>query len=333
MNSLIPKPQNPDLSELSVASEVSILTSAQYHQLSDVPPAIEWFANIDNPQTRRAYENDLRGFMKFVGFDRPQDFRTVTRSHVLAWRKTLEEKSLAGATIRRKLAALASLFEHLCESNAVTHNPVKGVKRPVVESQQGKTPALGDAQARALLSAPDAGTLKGKRVRAILATLLYHGLRREELTKLKVKDYCQTRRGVAHLRVQGKGGKMRFVPTHPGTLTLIEEYLEAAGHGQDADAPLFRPVKNNVHGHTLTALTPDSVYFEVVLKYLKKLSITGENMGPHVMRATAATNALDNGADIAKVQEWLGHANIATTRIYDHRKTRPEDSPTFKVSY
>jgi len=38
-------------------------------------------------------------------------------------------------------------------------------------------------------------------------------------------------------------------------------------------------------------------------------------------------------ADIAKVQEWLGHANIATTRIYDHRRTRPEDSPTFKVSF
>jgi len=42
-------------------------------------------------------------------------------------------------------------------------------------------------------------------------------------------------------------------------------------------------------------------------------------------------NALDHQADIAKVQEWLGHANIATTRIYDHRRTRPEDSPTFKV--
>jgi integrase/recombinase XerD len=45
------------------------------------------------------------------------------------------------------------------------------------------------------------------------------------------------------------------------------------------------------------------------------------------------SNALDHQADIAKVQEWLGHANIATTRIYDHRKTRPEDSPTFKVAY
>ncbi|MGO9389719.1 tyrosine-type recombinase/integrase [Rhodoblastus sp.] len=55
-------------------------------------------------------------------------------------------------------------------------------------------------------------------------------------------------------------------------------------------------------------------------------------IGAHAPRATAATNALDHQADIAKVQEWLGHANIATTRIYDHRRTRPEDSPTFKVA-
>ena len=45
-----------------------------------------------------------------------------------------------------------------------------------------------------------------------------------------------------------------------------------------------------------------------------------------MLRATAATNALDHQADIAKVQEWLGHAKIATTRIYDHRRTRPKDS-------
>jgi integrase/recombinase XerD len=102
MNPLIPKPQNSDLSEIPNESDLSVLTSAQYRQLSNVPPAIEWFANIDNPQTRRAYENDLRGFMKFVGIHQPEDFRTASRAHVLAWRKTLEEKSLAGATIRRK---------------------------------------------------------------------------------------------------------------------------------------------------------------------------------------------------------------------------------------
>jgi integrase/recombinase XerD len=54
-------------------------------------------------------------------------------------------------------------------------------------------------------------------------------------------------------------------------------------------------------------------------------------IGAHALRATAATNALDHQAGIAKIQEWLGHANIPTTRIYDHRKTRPGDSPTSGV--
>jgi integrase/recombinase XerD len=56
-----------------------------------------------------------------------------------------------------------------------------------------------------------------------------------------------------------------------------------------------------------------------------------ERFAPHALRATETTNALDHEADIAKVQEWLGHANFATTRLYDRRRTRPEDSPTFKV--
>ncbi|EPN16344.1 phage integrase family site specific recombinase, partial [Pseudomonas syringae pv. actinidiae ICMP 18804] len=55
--------------------------------------------------------------------------------------------------------------------------------------------------------------------------------------------------------------------------------------------------------------------------------------GVHGLRATAATNALEHEADIAKVQVWLGHANISTTRIYDRRQNRAEDSPTFKVKY
>ena len=54
------------------------------------------------------------------------------------------------ASIRHRLAALSSLFEYLCEKNALTHNPVKGVKRPPVESYEGKSPVLGDHQARAV---------------------------------------------------------------------------------------------------------------------------------------------------------------------------------------
>jgi integrase/recombinase XerD len=306
-----------------------LLTAAEFHQLADVPPEVEWFANLSNPSTRRAYENAVKDFMRFTGITRPEEFRTVTRAHIIAWRDDLVRRGLGGSTIRHRLASLASLFEYLCEKNAVTHNPVKGVERPKTESGEGKTPALGDHQARKLLDAPPDDTIKSKRDRAILSTLLFHALRREELCKLKVKDFRHARKGVPHLRVSGKGGKTRYLPLHPGTNALIHDYLAAAGHDADENGALFRSVSNNRAGQPARAITGDGIY-KLVRVYS---ALLGFEIGAHALRATAATNALDHQADIAKVQEWLGHANIATTRIYDHRRTRPEDSPTFKVAY
>ncbi len=314
---------------VSPPSSTRLLTDAAFQRLAEVPPEAEWFANIDNPQTRRSYKNALQDFMVFTGINNPEEFRSVTRAHIIAWRDELAERDLSGMTIRHRLAALSSLFEYLCEKNTVTHNPVKGVKRPAVESYEGKTPALGDHQARRLLNTLDGGSLKSKRDRAILATLLYHALRRDELCRLKVKDFKQERRGVPHLKVSGKGGKTRYVPLHPAASGLIHEYLDDAGHALEDNGALFRSVSNNRVQGSQKAITPDAIY-KMVQKYSEQL---GFKIGAHTLRATAATNALDHQADIAKVQEWLGHANIATTRIYDHRKTRPEDSPTFKVMY
>jgi integrase/recombinase XerD len=321
-----------------IAPAERLLTAERFRRLSDVPPEAEWFANIRNPSTKRAYENAIRDFMGFTGIVRAEEFRTVTRAHVIAWRDDIARREIGlpgnirnpeGSTIRHRLAALSSLFEYLCDRNAVSHNPVKGVKRPKAESGEGKTPALGDHQARELLTAPGAETVKEKRDRAILSTLLCHALRREELCKLKVRDFRHARRGVPHLRVSGKGEKTRYLPLHPGTNELIHDYLEAAGHGADENGALFRPIRNNRTGRLDKALDPAMIY-RLVRGYSAAL---GFEIGAHALRATAATNALDHQADIAKVQEWLGHANIATTRIYDHRTTRPEDSPTFKVTY
>src|SRR5665213_3640796 len=314
---------------IKVTVKTRLLTAAEFQRLAEVPPEVEWFANIRNAGTRRAYENAIKDFMVFAGIKRPEEFRSVTRAHVIAWRDDLGERILSGTTIRHRLAALSSLFQYLCDKNAVTHNPVKGVKRPKNESEEGKTPALGDHQARKLLVAPDEESLKGIRDRAILATLLYHALRREELCKLKVKDFKHERRGVAYLKVSGKGEKTRYLPLHAAASGLILEYLAAAEHGEDDTGALFRPVRNNRTGLLHESITPDGVY-KLVRKYS---ALLGFEIGAHALRATAATNALDHQADIAKVQEWLGHANISTTRIYDHRKTRPEDSPTFKVKY
>jgi integrase len=246
----------------------------------------------------------------------------------------MEARALSPATIRRKLSALSSLFDYLCERNAVAGNPVDGVKRPMANGNEGSTPALGDAQARRLLEAPDPDTLKGVRDRAILATLLYHGIRREELCLLRVRD-MQSRQGVMHFRIHGKRSKIRFVPVHPMAQRLIEEYLMWAKHGGELDGSLFRPVKNNRTGTLDKHLEPGSVYRNIVSKYGRATGINAEVIGlcVHSLRATAATNALSHEADIAKVQEWLGHANVSTTRLYDRRKSKPEDSPTFHVKY
>src|SRR6202453_4107645 len=160
-------------------TKIRPLPAAEFQRLSKVPPEVEWFKNIRNPNTKRAYENAIRDFMLFTGIKRPEEFRIVTPAHVIAWRDDLGERVLNGTTIRHRLAAVSSLFQHLCDKNAVNHNPVKGVKRPRTETEEGKTPAIADHQARKLLVAPAEKSLKGIRDRAILATLLYHALRRE----------------------------------------------------------------------------------------------------------------------------------------------------------
>ena len=92
-----------------VPNEGRLLTAAEFQDLADVPPEVEWFANILNKHTKRAYMNDVNDFMLFVGIKRPEEFRNVARSHVIAWRKTFETrgkdgKPLAASTARRAAA-------------------------------------------------------------------------------------------------------------------------------------------------------------------------------------------------------------------------------------
>lgn len=313
----------------------TLLTAAEFQQLSDMPAESEWFKNLDNEHTERAYKAVIKDFMLFAGIDRLDKFRLVTRAHVIAWRDDLYSRTsrtgekLRKVTVRHRLSALSSLYSYLCDKHAVLHNPCLGVKRPAIVQKTGRTPAIADRQARDLLNAPNSKKLKGKRDRAILAALLYHGLRRTELSRLTVSDYRFQIEGVPHLRVEGKGDKERLVPLHEFAADLIDDYLDAAGHGGDEGGALFRPLRIGRGTGMEKAITPDGVY-KVVREYG---AVIGDKIRAHSLRATAATNALKHDADLAKVQEWLGHADISTTRLYDKRDSRPEDSPTFKVSY
>lgn len=324
------------MNELVQTTHHRLLTNAQFQGLAAMPPELEWFANIASEQTRRNYKQDISEFSAFIGLQHPEEMRQITRAHVIAWRETLEkERGLADSTIRRKLSALSSLFDYLCECNAVPDNPVDGVKRPKANLHEGKTPALSRAQARMLLDAPAPDTLKGLRDRALLAVLLFHGLRRDEVARLQVRDRA-SRQGVPHFRVQGKGKKERFVAINPEAARCIAAYLDMAGHGEDLPGPLFRPIKNNATPAGTNKALSGRAICDVVKCYAKQTGLLAEipdRLAPHAMRATAATTALDNGTDIKKVQEMCGHANISTTQLYDRRLSRPEDSASLALRY
>jgi integrase/recombinase XerD len=110
------------------------LTAGEFHRLADVPPEIEWFANLTNRHTRRTYETAVTDFMRFAGIAQPAEFRVVTRAHVIEWRDDLRMrlnrcgKPLSDASVRHRLAALSALFDYLCNKNAVTHNPVRSYR-------------------------------------------------------------------------------------------------------------------------------------------------------------------------------------------------------------
>jgi len=241
------------------------LNPTDFQRLRHVPPLLEWLANIENPNTRRAYRNDVADFMAFAGLRDPGGLRTVKRAHVIAWRRQMTQRHLKPASIRRKLSSLSEHFDFLTDQDAVDANPVDGVKRPAEGANEGKTPALSDAQAKRLLQAPPSTTLKGKRDRAILAVLVYHALRRGELCGLRVRDY-PPRRGVACLAIHGKGSRIRYLPVHPSASTLLEEYLDAAGHRADSEGDLFRPVRKP-RGTTDRPLTGSAIYAHIVKHY------------------------------------------------------------------
>ena len=124
-----------------------------------------------------------------------------------------------------------------------------------------------------------------------------------ELCSLKVKD-IQERRGVLHIKVHGKGSKIRHLPLHPEAQTRISDYLDVGGHFEDRNGALFRPVRNNSTGTLEKSLSTNSVY-ELVRSYGLKVGIKVEAFSTHSLRATACTNALENDAPIARVQDWM----------------------------
>jgi len=271
-------------------------------------------------------------FMRTLGITSPEQLRQVDHRAVIAWERIMrEQESAAPSTVRRRLAALSSLFKHLVRHGAALHNPVVDVARPTINREEGSTAAFSKAQARRLLDAPPADTVAGLRDRAILAVGLQVGLRRAEIAALTVGDLHQNR-GFDALRVTRKGGRRDVLAINPRVTARIRAYLDLVGHGSDHGGPLFRPLRGNAKPYDPAGrLDPDAID-RMVRKYAAAIGLA-RGYSAHSMRATFITTALDNGAQLEDVQKAAGHRDPSTTKLYDRRGYTPEKAARFFATY
>ena len=270
--------------------------------------------------------------MRTLGVTTPEQLRHIDHRAVIAWERIMrEEQGAAASTVRRRLAALSSLFKHLIRHGAAGKNPVVDVARPAINRAEGSTAAFSKAQARKLLDAPSAGTVAGLRDRAILAVGLHVGFRRAEIAALRVGDLHQNR-GFDALRVTRKGGRREALAIHPQAAQRLRAYLDLAGHGGDHDGPLFRPLRGNAKPlHPAGRMDPDAID-RVVRKYVAGIGLA-RGYSAHSMRATFITTALENGAQLEDVQKAAGHRDPSTTKLYDRRGYNPEKAASFFATY
>lgn len=266
-------------------------------------------------KTLENYNHYLSRFLKWYGDKSPGQ---ISLNDVHKYRLYLSRfsdergRTLGTKTRNYHIIALRAFLKYLIKNDINTLPPEKIDLQKIPERS---VEYLTRDELERLFKATDAGSLKGKRDRAILETLYSTGLRVSELVSLNRKQVDLKRK---EFMVRGKGRKPRIVFLSGRACNFIREYLNAR---KDSFDPLFINHGRSRKGDDITLgekkrLTTVSVQ-NAVRKTAVKAGII-KKVTPHVLRHSFATELLLNGADIRSVQEMLGHSSITTTQIYTH---------------
>ncbi len=290
-------------------------------------------------RTLRAYEGDVSQFAAWAS-ERGLAPADVDPRWLRRYVAALSEGGAAPASSARKLAALRALFGSLREHGTVPQNPAELVSTPRRASPLPRVLSAGEA-GRLLdgIPAPAAGAPLEVRDRAIFELAYSCGLRVGEIVDLGVGDVDHDGEQV---RVEGKGGKTRFVPVGEPAMLAVRSYLERArpilaaaaaaaggggGAGVSKDGPRARARAHTRGSSSESGRTPRALFLSTNGRALgtsdvrRRLRIwtsrTGvEACSPHALRHSYATHLLDGGADLRSIQELLGHASVSSTQIY-----------------
>ncbi len=256
-------------------------------------------------KTRRAYGIDLAQLGAWAA-EHDLDPYELGHRELRRFASVLGESGAAKTTVARKLAAIRSFYRHLVERGELESNPADLVSSPKKDSYLPQV--LKPGEVAELLERIPATSPLDIRDRAMFELAYAAGLRAEELTKL---DTASPDADGEQVRVEGKGGRTRFVPVGEHAWRALDRYLtrgRTALDCGDSDA-LFL----SKSGRRLS--TSD-------VRRRLKLQARRVGISPHTLRHSFATHLLEGGADLRTIQELLGHASISTTQTYTRVESR-----------
>ena len=263
-----------------------------------------------SPRTLDAYGRDTRRLQTFLEGRGVRGPGAATAADLREFSYELRQQGLAATSIRRTLSAVRTYFAFLLAEGLVEDDPSEQLESPRVWRRLPDV--LSRAEVERLLEAPDPSHRLYWRDRAMLELSYASGVRVSELTGLKTRD-VDLEEGFA--TVYGKGSKERLVPLGGAAVRAVRTYLREvrprlqAGKGSAGGGVLFL----NARGGPLTRMG----VWKILRKHVDRAGIE-RRVTPHTLRHTFATHLLEGGADLASVQEMLGHSDISTTQIYTH---------------
>ncbi|MDP2587231.1 MAG: tyrosine-type recombinase/integrase [bacterium] len=277
-----------------------------------------------SPRTIENYRRFLDLFFKWLRLEGSTGLtpQKLTTDHIYGYRLFLSRyanprtnRPLKKSTRMFYLVALRSYLGFFA-AKGITTLPVSAVELPKLKDadRYKNIKFLTLEQLRRLFAAPDTSTIQGVRDRAIVETLFSSGLRISELTSLNVRQVPEhfNKNGPTEITVSGKGGRVRPVYLSPRAMQWIKKYQAKR---KDDDPALF--IRHNNNRTTKTRrLTVRAI--EGALELYSTKAGLPYRVTPHMLRHTFATDLLNRGVDSRTVQEFLGHANLATTQMYLH---------------
>jgi integrase/recombinase XerD len=219
----------------------------------------------------------------------------------------LKDSGLQPVSIRRNLSAVRGYFAYLMGEGVVVRDPTDRIEPPTVWRRLPHV--LGREEVAAILEAPDESKPFYWRDRALLEFAYASGVRVGELISLKLRD-VSFEEGLAV--VYGKGARERVVPVGRAALRALDVYLREVRSAQ-ATGRAQGVVFLNARGRPLSRMG----VWKILKEAVRRAGVT-KRVTPHTLRHSFATHLLEGGADLAAVQEMLGHADISTTQIYTH---------------